>query len=197
MVLTFGGLVSDGPHRSLPMTRGWKRLAERADSRAYEPEEIGDALPAALAQDWNAEVPAGLLAEIRKVVGDRQKSLLGDDRLDRLEALRTLAAGRALSGVLLDCAMQAVVDGHCGDDAIKKATANALGDRAARRSRQVEEHYLRKSSGRRAVHVRHRIEDGVNRADVAAIAGQLLGFSSAKGNTRPKLKSGLDQGVSL
>ncbi len=41
--------MSDGPHRSLNMRRGWKRFAKRADKEAYAPEEVCDAIPAALA----------------------------------------------------------------------------------------------------------------------------------------------------
>ena len=44
--------MSDGPHRSLKMPRGWKKLAERADKKAYAPEEVRHALPEALEQDW-------------------------------------------------------------------------------------------------------------------------------------------------
>jgi len=29
--------MSDGPHRSLEMRKGWKRVAESADNRAFEP----------------------------------------------------------------------------------------------------------------------------------------------------------------
>ena len=52
--------MSDGPYRSLKMPRGWKKLAERADKKAYAPEEVRDALPDALEQDWRAEVPDGV-----------------------------------------------------------------------------------------------------------------------------------------
>lgn len=179
------------------MTRGWKRLAERDDKRAYAPEEVSDALPAALAQDWKAEVPPGMLAGVRQVLGDVQPSLFGDDRLDSLEALRSVAAGHTLSGVLLDCAMQVVVQERGGDEAFKMAVAAALGDRAARRSRQVEEHYLRRSNGQRAFHVRQRIEDGVKRVDLNTLAGQLVGSVASKGQVAPQLKSGLDEGVKL
>ena len=51
--------MSDGPHRSLKMPRGWKKLAEHADKKAYAPEEVRDALPDALEQDWRAEAGSG------------------------------------------------------------------------------------------------------------------------------------------
>ena len=52
--------MSDGPHRSLDMPPSWKKLAERADNKAYVPEEVSEALPEALKQDWHAEVPASV-----------------------------------------------------------------------------------------------------------------------------------------
>lgn len=179
------------------MNRGWKILAERADLEAYAPREVLDAVPAALEQDWKAEVPDEVLGHVRNVLDDQQPLLLGDDRLDRLEALRTAAAGFTFCGVVLDCAARAVSEGYCGDDAIKKAVTDALVDRAARCARQVEEHYLRKSNDRRAVHVRQRIEEGISRSALNVIAGQLLGLSAPTTTVAPKQKSGLDEGVEL
>ena len=39
--------MSDGPHRSLPMSKKWKRVAERIYNEAYSPEQICEALSAA------------------------------------------------------------------------------------------------------------------------------------------------------
>jgi len=36
--------MSDGPHRTLPMRRGWKRLAKRADKSAFNAEDVKDAV---------------------------------------------------------------------------------------------------------------------------------------------------------
>ena len=179
------------------MNRGWKRLAERADREAYAPQEVRDALATALEQDWKAEVPSAVIAQVRKVLGDLQPTFLGDHRLDHLEALRTAAAGFTLCCVVLDCAARAVSEGYRGDDAMNRAATDALVDRAARCARQVEEHYLRKSNGRRAVHVRERIEDGVSRLALKVTAGQLLGLSAPTEKVGLKQKSGLDDGVEL
>jgi hypothetical protein len=48
--------MSDGPHRSLPMRRGWKRVAERGDKRAYASEEVSEAIIVALEQDCRQEM---------------------------------------------------------------------------------------------------------------------------------------------
>ena len=93
--------MSDGPHRSLNMPHGWKKLAERADNRAFAPEEVRDTLPAALAQDWRAEVPSSLCGLVRDILSDSQRSLFGDDRAERIEALRRKTAGYALGNTFL------------------------------------------------------------------------------------------------
>ena len=132
--LTLGVAMSDGPHRSLKMPRGWKKLAERADNKAYATEEVRDALPEALEQDWRAEVPDSVCRHVRDILGDSQSSLFGDQRAERLEALRGETAGYALGNALLDYAMEAAARGRGGDDALREAVGKALTDpRRARR----------------------------------------------------------------
>ncbi len=62
-------------------------------------------MPAALEQDWRAEVPESLWRKVREIPCDSQSPLFGDQRSERLEALRRETAGHNL----LDCAIQAVV----------------------------------------------------------------------------------------
>lgn len=189
--------MSDGPHRSLNMPRGWKKLAERADNRAYAPEEVRDTLPAALNQDWRAEVPVSLCRQVRDILGDRQDSLFGNDRTERLEALRRKAAGYALGNTFLDYAIQTAERGRTGDEAMREATCNALSDRAASGARQVEEHYCREATQLRAAHVRRRIEAGVRECDMADIVGRVIGTDRAGGSRRPTKLTGIDEGVRL
>ena len=189
--------MSDGPHKSLNMPPGWKKLAERADNRAYAPEEVRDALPAALGQDWRAEVPDSLCRQVREILGDSQSSLLGDHRAERLEALRRKTAGYALGNTFLDYAIQAVKRGRAGDEALREATGKALSGRAASGARQVEEHYCRESTQRRAAHVRGRIEAGVTQCDMASIVGRVVGTDGIEGPRRPAKQTGIDEGVRL
>ena len=189
--------MSDGPHRSLPMSRGWKQLARRAANKAFSPVEVRDALPAALQQDWRGEVPERLCKLVQNVLNDNQGSLFEDQRVHGLEALRRETAGRTLGKAYLDYAIQAVMHGLGGKDAIAQAAANAIGDRAARGARQVEEHYLRKSTHARASHVRERIESGVIQSDFAAIAGRLVGIDTSDQPLAPVKNTALDDGVRL
>lgn len=54
--------MSDGPHRSLPMRKHWKDLAERADKAAYSATDVAEALPVALQKEFR-EAPFELLKE--------------------------------------------------------------------------------------------------------------------------------------
>lgn len=188
--------MSDGPHRSLTMPRGWKKLAERANNKAFAPEEVRNALPEALEQDWRAEIPDSFCRQVRKILGEKQNSLFGDQQPEQLEALRIETAGHNLSSAFLDYAIQAAARGRSGDEALKEAAAKALSDRAVRGARQVEEHYRRKSTQGRAAHVRERIETGVTQSDITGIAGRLVGTDNSKGRW-PAKHPGLDAGVQL
>ena len=67
--------MSDGPHKSLGMRPGWKKFAKRADKAAYEPDQVEEALPDALGDDWRAERCGELVDEIRAALDDgRQRS---------------------------------------------------------------------------------------------------------------------------
>ena len=189
--------MSDGPHRSLKMPRGWKKLAERADRKAYAPVEVRDALPAALEQDWYAEVPDTLRRQVREILGDRQDPLFGDQRSQRLETLRRDTAGHNLGSIFLDNAIQAAQRGRCGDEAVTEVIARTLAERATRGARQVEEHYYRKCTEPRASHVRKRIENGMTLLDMAGLARQLDGMGRTNVPRWPAKKTGVDEGVKL
>ena len=188
--------VSDGPHRSLNMRPGWKRLAERASNPAFNDRERADALVAALQDDWRVEIPRGFVRNLRNVLNDHQGELLSEPPIDRLEALRRETAGRPLAGMLLDCAVHEVHQGHRGNEALAKAADNALVERAAAGRRQVEEHWLRTPSARSATHVRNRIDGAIAASDVSTIASRCVGDSDGPPRF-PLRKTGIDDGVSL
>ena len=189
--------MSDGPHRSLKMRRGWKQLAKRADKKAFAPEEVRDAFPVALEQDWRAEVPKILFWKAREILRDGQGSFFGDQRIERLERIRMEAAGYPLANTFLDCAIQKAAQGCSGDRAVREAIGDALLDRALRGTRQVEEHYRRESLQERALHVRDRLEDGVKQSDIAEIARRLVKIDKSKQVIGSARQTGLDDGVKL
>lgn len=188
--------MSDGPHRSLPMKVGWKRLAERCDKTAFSSEEISTAIILALRQDCQDELSAEFLSDIRAVFLEQNQNLFKDALRSRLEALRD-KAGCGIGRILLDAAIQQQ-SGDVGEIGTLVAALNtALADRAARCSRQVEEHYLRKSTAPRANNVRLRIEQAIVSSSFESLARQILKLDNRKlVSTSLKLR-GIEDGVSL
>jgi hypothetical protein len=189
--------MSDGPHRTLPMRRGWKRLAKRADKSAFNAEDVKDAVGPALSADWAVEVPRDFFEGVRDLCAGRPGLPLQIDREADVEALKRAAAGRgSLAGVLADFAAQALAEGKTGEDALREAVRNTLHDRALRAARQVEEHYLRETSARRAAYVRTRIEVGIATAGLGDLAGTLM-TQGTSSSAAPPQHRGVDDGVDM
>ena len=189
--------MSDGPHRSLPMSRAWKKFAERVYNGTFSREEASDALEVSLKQDWRKQNLEGLVRKVSDVLSDGQADLFYESRAERLKLLRREEASSPLQRVFLDSLNQAVAEGYSGDDALRKATCHTLDDLAARHGRQVEEHYLRGSRKRRGVDVRQRIEEANKGLDIAATARHLLDVDKKEPPRPPAKRTGLDDGVPL
>jgi len=191
-----GAGMSDGPHRSLEMRKGWKRVAESADNRAFEPEEVRVAIAYALEEDCRGEMGGDFVKAVHNVCQHQRQSLFGDALVQKLEALRN-EAGSGIGRVLVEYAIKEAVKGSAGSDVLSKALNNALRDRGARNARQVEEHYHRKSTAKRATNVRSRMENAIGSTDFSGIAQRILN-PTAKGSDVKSLKrEGLDDGVKL
>ena len=72
-----------------------------------------------------------------------------------------------------------------------------VSDRVERGARQVEEHYCRKSSEKRAIKVRQRIEEALGSADVERLARQIINRKTGESIRPPLKRQGLDDGVKL
>ncbi len=189
--------MSDGPHRSLPMRPGWKKLAERAANSNYAPDEISDAVIPALAQDWSSEISSELAGFVRDVLGGQQDSLFKDEKVAQFEALRRITSGHGFAQVFIDCGIQMAIEGRSGLVAPVEAATNALAVWASRGARQVEEHYCRESTVPRAHNVRARIEEGIGGASLVGLARQLLSPDPGAASRPPQKQRGLDDGVRL
>ena len=179
------------------MRRGWKRLAERAANVAFDDKEKTEALADALLGDWVNEVPHGFVRKLRTSLDDHQGYLFVESVAEQLETLRGEAAGRPLANAVLDSALHAVEHGHRGSEALSNATADALRERAVSSRRQVEEHWQRASSARKAGYVGSRISDIIAASDVDAIARSCLACTDEGASQAPRKKTGIDHGVPL
>jgi hypothetical protein len=188
--------MSDGPHRSLPMRRSWKRVAECADNQVFEREEVGNAIIRALEQDCKEEVNPEFMSNLWRVCSDQEGYLFKDDVRPQLEALRG-TAGCGIGRVVLDLAIETCASGTTGLGFRLKTMTDALTDRMARCARQVEEHYCRKSTEPRANSVRERIEQATDRAAIEGLARQILKLEPGRPDHPPLKREGLDDGVRL
>jgi hypothetical protein len=176
------------------MRRGWKKVAEYATNEAFALEDVSDTIVVAAAQDYRKDIPPDFVGRIQDVL--RGATLFSEDTLRALEDLRPSVAGSTMGNRLLDHVAYAVSDGKSGGAALQEAVAYTLTDWSAGCARQVEEHYLRKSSAASAMNVRSRIEEGIQQAQFTALAGRLLDAESTPALRLAK-HDGLDDGVPL
>lgn len=188
--------MSDGPHRSLPMRRPWKSVAECADNVAFEVDEIREAILPAIENDCRREVRREFLDNLCGLCADQEAMLFKSDMRAVLEGLRR-TANAGLEQQVLDHAIHAAASGSNGRGVAETALARALRDRGASGIKQAEEHYLRKSSARRAHNVRERMERAVSNADIDMVARRLITGRQEHSVPQMSKRQGLDDGVKL
>ena len=189
--------MSDGPHKSLPMSRAWKKFTECGYNRAFSREEVSSALVGSLEQDWRKGNMERLVQIVGKALRDGQTHFFSDQGAEKLKLLRREAAFSPLRYAFLDFLDIALAGEHSGDGAIIEAASYTLSDLAARRTRQVKEHCLRKMRQRRGTNFRQRIEGAIDGLDIAATARHLLGLDKNKPPRALAKRTGLDDGVRL
>jgi hypothetical protein len=177
------------------MTRSWKRAAERSDKRSYSREEVSDSFVGALEKDCLREIPKGFLDTAWRIFSDPEPSLFVTKISDQLETLRR-QAGPGIGRSVLDQAILGAERGKTGREGLIEAVKNALGDRAAKATRQIEEHYCRESTNPRADHVRARMKEGISGAALDGLARRILKAEKTM-EKQPTPKQGLDDGVKL
>lgn len=188
-------IMSDGPHRSLPLRRHWKILAERAVREAYSVNEVGEAVAHALKREF-LEAPLGDICNI--LDGKGQANLFIDNRIAMLEQLRDTCRGSAASNTLIDCAVDAVNVGLTGKPAQIVVLKDAMAGYLLSANRSIEEHYLREAGNKDANVVRNRLDFAYRQCNFKSIANDMLssqGGSSSVQNLPRNL--GIDAGPPL
>lgn len=188
--------MSDGPHRSLPMRRGWKHVAERGDKPAFTTEDIAEAIVPALDGDCRAEVRPEFLQALTETFCEQDSQLFPVQIESRLASMAD-EAQCGLERSILENARYNSEHGATGVDALQSAAVSALTDRGMRGLLQVEEHYCRKSNQSRAQRVRERIQAGLGFADIKGFVRTLLRLDPRPIFRSPAKHDGLDEGVRL
>ena len=187
--------MSDGPYKSLNMSRHWKRVAKLAANTAHSPEEVAEAIRPALLRDMALVRPAFAQA-LRAALGDNERgNLFLEVAASESQRLRA-QAGNPMEALLADHVCDMARDGQLGAGAYEAATKGCLDERMVRGGRQMHEHYLREDPK----------DADALRAGFAAAVGVVgtdrLAAGVAEGaglhSLAPKVdRSGLDEGVPL
>ena len=179
------------------MRNGWRKLAERAANSNFEPAEISEGIPAAVRDDWSAEGCDQTVRELRTILeDDRQGSLFGQERQDKIDALKDVsAAGFPLRRMLIESITEAAESGQDAASAVETGVERALAERIVRGALQVEEHFLR-SGDEAARTIRSRIGQGVANVSLKSLAEQLIEPASSSPLPQSK-RDGLDDGPPL
>lgn len=189
--------MSDGPHRSLPMSTGWKKVAKRAANSNFDRSEVAEAMAAQLIRDFRGQIPERTFALLKKEFREREGDLFPYERAQRHEIARALE-GSSLGLLLLDCVEQGLNAGHVGQQGLEAAMQSAVQAHALKQGRQIEEHYQRDQGPflERVDTVRRGIEGAIEILPAEAVSKQILQPKPSR--TAPmRQRSGIDVGVPL
>ena len=190
--------MSEGPYRSLPMSRGWKQLAKFAENANFDRADTSAAANHALKTTWANEVPAVVVKGLRDIFLEREPGLFADTRLAQIDALVSDTAGYGLGRLLTAHASSVLVEGLTGEAGLEETARRALESYAARAARQIEEDYCRKASTRLTQQVRTRITEAIGTADIPTLARQCVGLEArAKRGSSIRKHADVDEGVPL
>jgi hypothetical protein len=189
--------MSDGPHRSLPMTAAWKRLAKFGDQQTYDSDQIREAAIHALSRDLTNEVKWSLLDALKSIFIGRNNSLgLPELALQELTTVKSLAAGSVFGLNVAACSNQLIKEGKLGLEAFHEAVGMAAKMRGFANVRSVEEHFLRESNSRRADSVGMRLYGAISSLSENAL-GSMLVAPKSEGSRKPRKKIRLEDGVAI
>ena len=187
--------MSDGPYKTLKMSRPWKRLAKVAANPVHTPDEVAEAFAPALLDEWGA-VSSAFARQVRAALGDDARgNLFAEVSVAETRRLQD-AAQNPVERLLAAQACDVARDGLVGAVAYQAAVHRTLDERVHTRSRQLEEHYLGEASPD-AGRLRAKLD-----AAIGALRTDRLAAGIASGaevcSLAPKVdRSGLEEGPPL
>ena len=152
--------MSDGPYKSLPMSKSWKDVAERAHKASFSDEEREQSYCVALRKDVMRNVGQDYINAIGNILVDQQQGNLlanqAEIEIDNITGQYSQAPLRDTMSANIKAALHL---GKNGEDALVGGVNLTLQDYGRGCNRQVEEHYKRDarthSEREKTVSVRH------------------------------------------
>ena len=187
--------MSDGPYKTMKMSRPWKRLAKIAANAAHSVAETAEAFQAALLDKWSA-IRAAFAREVRAALGDNdQGNLFAEVAVFEAQRLQTLAQN-PVEALFAAQACDVARDGQVGPSAYKAAVKATFDDSALRRSRQMEEHYLADGSAD-AGRLRQKLHSAIRNIGTDRLAAGIAAGEGVRSLAQKVDRSGLDEGPPL
>lgn len=192
--------MSDGPYKSLPMSKPWKDVAMRAHKGSFTKEEREQSMCVALRNDVMRDVGKDYINAIGNILVDqKQGNLLSDQTANEIDSITNRFSQSPLRDNISANIQAALHAGKSGEDALAEGVNLAVQDYARGRNRQVEEHYKRDarthSEREKAVSVRDVMAQTLASPAVANLGREIVGYIRGEAfQTRLVKASGLDDG---
>lgn len=186
----------DGPHRSLPLQRHWKRFALYVDKKAYSLEERRQSLSVAVKKEFSNSV----LIAVRDVldeVGQGLPSIVNP--VERIEAIRKDCPGSIANNLFIDCVVCELLEGRTGRKVIRDALKRASEEITHIHFRSIEEHYCREEEGMRTINsLRGRMDETAQETNFDSVVLELIeNLGSRKNVQEPSKRVGIEEGPEL
>jgi hypothetical protein len=189
--------MSDGPHRSLPMGRRWKKLAECLDNPSFSAEDLRERRDAAILGEFAREVSESMMAALRNILCNSEQGMLFAPTGSEVENLRSLSNGSPVGGLLLDCAIDAVDSGYVGEAALSAACSDTASELFERHSRGMAEHFQREAGAKRAADFQSRLDSLHDGNSMTNLTSRIVQGGRALVVRPPTRHSGLEDGVAI
>lgn len=185
--------MSDGPHRSLPLGREWKRVMERACNEAFASDEVEASLDYAIRSAFTPDAINDINALL---FGAGQRGLFPDSDRMQLEAIRARYRADPAAEELVDCAIGAFALEASSVPDIDSIVQAAASEYCERHLLAVEEHAARASTPDLRARMMGRL-DTAARAVRMGLGARLVRDLVTGGPARPPRRDSADDGPPL
>lgn len=191
--------MSDGPHRTLPMNRRWKKVLELAGNKACSMEEIHQELGYALKEEMSGVV----LETVCGILNGKNRGLpFPEDQtpelIQQFDFLREKCRGAVSIEIFLENAIMVATKARGTEKMFEEAVKNSQEEILDAHVRSMEEHCFRKPDGKDPFFIRDRLYEIKETADISSLASETVSeVRSETAGKRPPDKTGLDEGPKL
>jgi len=195
--------MSDGPYKSLPMSKSWKDVAERAHKASFSDEEREQAMCVALRKDVLRNIGRDYINAIGHILIEQQQgNLLANQATFEIDNITSQYSQAPLRDSLSANIQVALHSGKSGEDALIEGVNLTLQEYGRGCNRQVEEHYKRDaqtlSEQQKTVSVRDIMTRTLSSSAVKKLGQEIVGLVRGESlQTRLTKSSGLDDGPRL